>query len=197
MRALNKAPPLLPPSPSTRNCGGGHNFGRDRGRAAVVADGNPCRHRVHGPCQTGVLRPPPGTTNRLVPVGAIAACKDTPLIVPVKLNGPKALPVVVPVKEPGGMVTAQGADLEGHRLGEGIDPVAGAPQGEARLNFERIVCSASCRNWIVGVALKAANGTSGIMPTPSGVDPHRDRVHHRHGGRSDHRDIAGALAFAT
>lgn len=49
---------------------------------------------------------PAWNENRLVPVGAIAACKDTPLIVPVKKNGPKALAVTVPVKEPGGMVTA-------------------------------------------------------------------------------------------
>jgi len=45
--------------------------------------------------------------NRLVPVGPIAACKGTPLIVPVKKNGPKALDVTVPVKEPGGIVTAK------------------------------------------------------------------------------------------
>jgi hypothetical protein len=49
-------------------------------------------------------------------VGAIAACKDTPLIVPVKKNGPKALDVIVPVKEPRDG-HGQGADLEGNRLG--------------------------------------------------------------------------------
>jgi hypothetical protein len=43
-------------------------------------------------------------TNRLVPVGPIAARKGTPWFVPVNKNGPKALPVVVPVKEPAGMV---------------------------------------------------------------------------------------------
>ncbi|MGH6839300.1 MAG: hypothetical protein ACREDT_10980 [Methylocella sp.] len=50
---------------------------------------------------------PAWNENRLAPVGAIAACKDTPLIVPANVNGPKVLPVIGPAKEPGGLVRAK------------------------------------------------------------------------------------------
>ena len=49
---------------------------------------------------------PAWNENRLAPVGAIVACKDTPLIVPANVNGPNDV-LVVPVKEPGGMVKAK------------------------------------------------------------------------------------------
>jgi hypothetical protein len=65
---------------------------------------------------------------RKLPVGAISTSSLTPPITPWKTN----IPCPISLKEPGGDGRGERADLERDRLGNGIYPVAGAPQGEAR-----------------------------------------------------------------
>jgi hypothetical protein len=111
---------------------------------------------------------PAWNENRLVPVGAIAACKDTPLIVPVKKNGPKALDVIVPVKEPGGMVTAKVPIWKVTGWAKGLIPLLVLPKVKLDLRTKASVFGAVPKS-IIAVGLKAANGTSGIMPISWGM----------------------------
>ena len=106
---------------------------------------------------------PAWNENRLAPVGAIAACKDTPLIVPVKKNGLNALDMIVPVKEPGGMVTAKVPIWKVTGWAKGLIPLLVLPKVKLDLRTKASVFGAVPIS-IIAVGLKAANGTSGIMP---------------------------------
>ncbi len=111
---------------------------------------------------------PAWNENRLVPVGAIAACKDTPLIVPVQKNGPNALDVIVPVKEPGGIVTAKVPIWKVTGWAKGLIPLLVLPKVKLDLRTKASVFGAVPIS-IIAVGLKAANGTSGIMPISWGM----------------------------
>ena len=78
------------------------------------------------------FRVPARNAYRLVPSGAITTSKATPLIVPDEIERPKPFPREGAGRDGHG----KGADLEGHRLGDRINPVAGAPQKEARPHFK-------------------------------------------------------------
>src|ERR1700731_3915008 len=121
------------------------NLGRDRGRAAVIADGQHHRHRVRGPGQTGATRlrvervaqGPRPRDDRLQPHAA-----DLPVEAERSVLVLMLVPVLVLVLTEGAGRDrdGEGADGQRDRLGGGIDPVAGgAAQGEAGLKFKAIL----------------------------------------------------------
>jgi hypothetical protein len=85
------------------------------------------------------------------------------LIAPVKKNGPKALDVTVPVKEPGGMVKAKVPTWKVTGWAKGLIPLLVLPKVKLELRTKASVFGAVPKS-IIAVGLKAANGTSGIMP---------------------------------
>jgi hypothetical protein len=108
-------------------------------------------------------------TNRLVPVGPIAACMATPLIAPVKLNGPKALAVLVPVKEPAGMVVEKVPIWRVTASAGGLIPLLVLPKVKLdRISKESVF--GVVPKWIVTVGLKAANCTGGTNPVPASLN---------------------------
>ena len=108
-------------------------IGLDRGRAAVIADGECHRHRVRGPGQIGVMRLRVERV-ALGPRGLDPHLQVHAIDHPCELERPKPFPFEGAGRDGRG----EGADLEGHRLGGGIDPVAGAPQGEAGIKIKVI-----------------------------------------------------------
>jgi hypothetical protein len=108
--------------------------GVDRCRAGVAADGQHHRHLIFGPGQIGVLR------RRGEGVTHGARRRDQRLHIHATYDpreGEQGTELLELAGRDGGR---EGADLEGNRLGQGIDRGRGHAQGKARLKREGIFC---------------------------------------------------------
>src|ERR1700682_4237555 len=114
------------------------NVDRDRGGAAVGADGEAHRHWVRGPGQVGALRLGVERVSqgarpldqRLQP----HAFED-----PVEGERPAVVLALVLFEGAGRDGDGEGAYLERDRIGNGIDPGRGAAQGEVGLKLKAIL----------------------------------------------------------
>ena len=165
--------------------GPARDAGRDRGGAAGDADGNPHRRRVRGPGQIGVLR----RRNQRVSLGPRGVDQHMQGHA-IDHTGECEHPKSARSRREGSRRDgrAEGADLQCHRLGGRIYRVAGAPQGEARLSFKRILVDRKLG------AEGAERYVRNNAHAPGAIFHRKRGLHGRGvGGRVDHRDPAGGL----